>query len=126
VNEFLGLIAPKGEEALYMGYANIPFAIGWASGTYVAGHVYDSLADKANLATRYLHDAGLVEGEVKRTEAMKLLMDALHLDAKGATRLLWDQYHPYTFWYGFAAFGVASAIGLYVYARIAEKGKASA
>lgn len=29
MNEYLGVIAPPGEKALYMGYANIPLAVGW-------------------------------------------------------------------------------------------------
>jgi hypothetical protein len=44
VNEYLRVIAPKGEEALYMGYANIPFAVGWAFGSKIAGMVYDRTA----------------------------------------------------------------------------------
>jgi dipeptide/tripeptide permease len=123
VNEYLGLIAPKGEEALYMGYANIPFAIGWTSGAYVAGRIYDSVADKANLAIRYLHEHALVDraSEVKRTEAMKLLQEATHTSASDATRMLWDAYHPYTFWYGFVALGVLSAVGMLIYGNVAKR-----
>jgi dipeptide/tripeptide permease len=37
LNEYLGVIAPKGEEGLYMGYANIPFAIGWMFADLLGG-----------------------------------------------------------------------------------------
>jgi POT family proton-dependent oligopeptide transporter len=56
MNEYLGVIAPEGEKALYMGYANIPLAIGWAYGSLMGGQVYDAQGDKANLAIRYLAD----------------------------------------------------------------------
>ena len=56
MNEYLGVIAPEGEKALYMGYANIPLAIGWAYGSFLGGTVYDNAGDKANLAIRYLAD----------------------------------------------------------------------
>jgi len=56
MNEYLGVIAPEGEKALYMGYANIPLAIGWAYGSFMGGAVYDSQGDKANLAIRYMSE----------------------------------------------------------------------
>lgn len=56
MNEYLGVIAPEGEKALYMGYANIPLAIGWAYGSFLGGTIYDSQGDKANLAIRYMID----------------------------------------------------------------------
>jgi dipeptide/tripeptide permease len=56
MNEYLGVIAPEGEKALYMGYANIPLAIGWAYGSIWGGTIYDEMGDKANLAIRYMAD----------------------------------------------------------------------
>jgi MFS family permease len=125
MNEYLGVIAPKGEEALYMGYANVPFAIGWTLADFFGGTLYDRLSDKANLAVRYLGEQKLLAPEalaaVKRTEAMAALQSATHLDATQATQLLWDTYHPYTFWYLFVGIGVASAFAMVVYARIARR-----
>ncbi|RPH92793.1 MFS transporter, partial [candidate division KSB1 bacterium] len=56
MNEYLGVIAPEGQKALYMGYANIPLAIGWGYGAYRGGQIYDAMGDKANLALRYLSE----------------------------------------------------------------------
>ncbi len=53
-NAYVGLIAPPGKKALYMGYANIPFAIGWALGNKIGGNLYESTASKYNLARDYL------------------------------------------------------------------------
>ena len=53
---YVALIAPKDKKALYMGYSNIPFAIGWALGNKVGGMLYDSLASKFDLARVYLID----------------------------------------------------------------------
>jgi hypothetical protein len=116
LNEYLALIAPKGDEALYMGYANIPWAVGWTSGAYVAGRIYEKVADKANLAARWLAEHG--HGEVGRDEAFKAMQAAMGVDATAATRTLWDAYHPYAFWYGFVGLGAASAIGMFLFARI--------
>ncbi len=121
MNEYLGVIAPKGQEALYMGYANVPFAVGWTAGAYVAGNVYESLADKANLATRYLKEHGQAVEGLERTKAMAALQDFTHMDARAATQMLWDTYHPYTFWYPFVVVGLLSAVGMLIYGRMASK-----
>ena len=117
MNDYLGVIAPDGEKGLYMGYANMPTAIGWAYGSILGGQIYDSMGDKANLALRYLKEHGGLEAGVERTAAMEKLQQALHLDAGAATRLLWATYHPWRLWIPFAAIGVASSIGIAIYGR---------
>jgi MFS family permease len=116
MNDYLGVIAPEGQKALYMGYVNMPVAIGWAFGSLMAGHIYERMGDKANLALRYLSEHGM-DLNVDRPQAMDTLQRALQLDARQATELLWQTYHPYTLWYPFAAIGLASAVGIFFYAR---------
>jgi MFS family permease len=115
--DYLGVIAPEGEKGLYMGYANMPTAIGWAFGSFLGGQIYDSMGDKANLALRYLRDHGGLDAGVDRTVAMEKLQQALSLDAGAATRLLWATYHPWRLWIPFAAIGIASSIGIAIYAK---------
>ncbi len=125
LNEYLGVIAPKGEEGLYMGYANIPFAIGWTLADSLGGFAYDRMADKANLALRYMREHALLAPDVvaaiPRTDAMKRLIALTRMDAQGATDLLWRTYHPETVWYPFVGVGVATAIAMVVYARYAKR-----
>lgn len=125
INEYLGVIAPKGEEALYMGYANVPVAFGWVAGSKIAGNLYDRLADKANLARAYLESHNLVDAAtlaaMKREESMAVLQRVTGKDARAATELLWDTYHPQTFWYVFVGVGIAAAIGMLLYARVARR-----
>jgi hypothetical protein len=99
-----------------MGYANMPVAIGWSYGSIMGGRVYDQMGDKANLALRYLSEKHGLAG-VERTEAVAKLQAVLGLDANRVTQLLWDTYHPYELWYPFAAIGLASAVGIFLYAR---------
>jgi len=120
MNDYLGIIAPEGKKALYMGYSNMPDAIGWSIGSLVAGHVYDRQGDKANLALRYLAEQGL-PADVPRNQAMETLQAALQIDARQATELLWNTYHPYELWYPFVGIGIASAIGIFFYARWARR-----
>ncbi len=125
INEYLGVIAPKGEEALYMGYANVPVAFGWVAGSKIAGNLYDRIADKANLARAYLAENHLVDAatlaSIKREDSMAALQRATGLDARAATNLLWDRYQPQTFWWIFVGVGVAAAVGMLIYARVARR-----
>jgi proton-dependent oligopeptide transporter, POT family len=117
MNDYLGVIAPEGEKGLYMGYANMPTAIGWAYGSILGGQIYEKMGDKANLALRYLKEHGGLDQGVDRTVAMEKLQEVMKLDAGAATRLLWGAYGPWRLWIPFAAVGVASAIGIAIYAR---------
>jgi MFS family permease len=74
MNEYLGVIAPEGQKGLYMGYANVPVAVGWGYGSLLGGQVYDRMGDKANLALDYLAKNHNIL-DVPRTEAMNKLME---------------------------------------------------
>ena len=115
MNEYLGVIAPPGEKGLYMGYANVPQGIGWGLGSVVAGHTYDQMGDKANLALDYLQTHFSITG-VGRTEAMNKLVEVTGLSHQQVTDILWDAYDPYRLWYRFAAIGILSAIAMLFYA----------
>ena len=117
LNEYLGVIAPAGEKALYMGYANMPTAVGWAYGSKIAGKIYDKMGDKANLSLRYLAEHHGITSGVSREEATAKLGEVLHLDAAQTTHLLWTTYDPYRLWYPFVGIGIASAISIFFYAR---------
>lgn len=125
MNEYLGVIAPEGQKALYMGYANIPLAIGWSYGALRGGIIYDQMGDKANLAIRYLTENAGVTEAIPRTEAFEKMQSILHLNATDATTLLWNTYHPYQLWYQFAAVGFAAAIGIFFYSRWVRKYEAA-
>jgi MFS family permease len=120
MNDYLGVIAPEGKKALYMGYANIPQGIGWAIGAKFAGHVYDKMGDKANLAIDYLSTNLGITG-VERPDAMNRLVEVTGLSHQEATTLLWNIYDPYKLWYQFAAIGIVSAIAMLFYARWVKK-----
>jgi len=114
MNEYLGVIAPEGQKGLYMGYANVPVAVGWGYGSFWGGHVYDQMGDKANLALDFLARQFHITG-VSRPEAMNKLMEVTGLNAIDATNMLWDAYHPYRLWYRFALIGLISAAGMLLY-----------
>lgn len=99
---YVALIAPPDKKALYMGYSNIPFAIGWAAGNKVGGYLYTHLASKFELARTYLVNRLGMPAEFAKdaerlpdTQVMETLVQTLHAgDGPGiATRVMaaWQQ-----------------------------------
>ncbi len=150
--EYIGMSAPPDKKALYMGYSNIPFAIGWAGGNFLSGPLYGVMSDRTTFARRYLQDEMKVEkatldtlvvkkGKAKGKPDPKLMMqhiakvkglpgsDTAETDKRayaeaqwGATRLLWDRYKPWYIWLVLGAIGLASIIGMAVFYRDAKRG----
>lgn len=125
MNDYLGVIAPEGKKGLYMGYANMPTAVGWAYGSFLAGDLYGKMGEKAGLALRWLEQNGGVPAGVDRRTAMEAVQRATGLDANDATAMLWKTYHPYEVWYPFVAVGLVSAVGIFLYARWVRKYEAA-
>jgi len=128
MNDYLGIIAPPGEKALYMGYANMPLAIGWGFGSFLGGNIYNTMGDKANLAIRYMIDHGFLAANLTsdqmdalRPEAFVSLQNHLQISATEVTNLLWQTYHPYELWYPFTLIGFATAIAIFIYSFWAKK-----
>ncbi len=116
---YMGLIAPEDKKALYMGYSNVPFAVGWAGGNAVGGILYEKLASKTVLARRYMVDQLDMDPAFVLNDAllpvdrvMTTLSTALGVDTASATQVLWHQFHPYAVWYYLGVFGTVSIAGM--------------
>jgi len=123
---YVGLIAPKDKKALYMGYSNIPFAIGWAAGGFMGNLIYEAVGNKTKLAREFMvntlgMDPSVVLDHAKlpKEQVMDTMAAALHNGAGGtvqeATRILWDLHHPYMVWYYLGAIGLAGTIGMILF-----------
>jgi MFS family permease len=117
--EYIGLMAPPEKKALYMGYSNIPFAVGWAAANFAGGPLYEMLSDKHGLArdflvTRLGQDASAVDA-LSKGEVMPRLTAALGQSEPVVRQLLWDTYHPQSFWYLCMGVGLLSTLALVGY-----------
>jgi dipeptide/tripeptide permease len=136
--EYFSLIAPEGKKALYLGYVNIPVALGQALGAVISSRFYGANGEKATLALRYLaektdrHAPGTWDGDLKtleafvgvgRKESVKTLVNVLGQDATQVNQLLWDTYKPYTIWYVFTGVALCSLIGMIVYSQLSKRWK---
>ncbi len=126
---YVGLIAPKDKKALYMGYSNIPFAVGWALGNKIGGSLYESMGSKINLAKKYLVEFFNVDvSSLKNSDVMSTLIQKLYPQLnpdillkdspekyyalKNVNDLLWNTYHPYKVWYYLGAVGLIGIVGM--------------
>ncbi len=119
--EYLATLAKPGQEGLFMGYANVPVAIGWVAGSLIAGDAYEHTGDKVNLARHHLVEQLNMSQEavdaLQKTDVMPVLADKLGMSVIDAQHLLFATYEPQWIWVGIAATGIVSMIGMIVYDR---------
>jgi hypothetical protein len=122
-SEYIGLTAPPDKKAVYMGYSNIPFAVGWALGNLVSGYLYESLGSKINFARQYLvSDLGLSPANAAKIPTEKV-MDTMASMMNGgagasvadATRVLWHMHHPWIVWTILTGIGTAATVLMVLY-----------
>lgn len=119
--EYLATLSPKGQEAMFMGYVNMPVAIGWIAGSIFAGNRYEEFGDKVNLARGHLVDVvgldpTMIEG-LEKTKVLPMLADKLDLTAMQTQTMLFETYHPESLWYDIGLVGLVSIIGMIAYDR---------
>jgi dipeptide/tripeptide permease len=119
--EYLSLIAPPGEQGKYMGYANMPTAIGWMVGAKLMGSWYENHGDKVNLARRHLEKVlGMTEEQVKaiaKDDVMPTLAGKLNLPLMEAQEFLRELYNPGIVWVWLGIVGSGSIVLMFLYNR---------
>jgi MFS family permease len=118
-SEYIGLTAPADKKALYMGYSNIPFAVGWGAGNLISGYLYDSLGSKINFARQWLLQHGRTDAlSLNQDDVMNEMAKTMNGTVDDATKLLWNQHHPWIVWVILGAIGAfATVLMLFYYLK---------
>jgi proton-dependent oligopeptide transporter, POT family len=114
--EYISRISPKEKAGLYMGTQFLPMALGNFLGGFIAGGVFDSLADKYHMIRKLLpllDNEGILTNDQLFLSASKLLK----MDAAGLNKILWEAYHPYLFGIVLIGIGIVTVILLFFYDR---------
>lgn len=123
--EFIGNFAPADKKAMYLGFSQVPLAIGWTLEGKLGPTLYDHYGSKENFARQMLADKGLMPaaalGELKQGEAFSKLVELTHMDRWELTRELAQAHSIGIVWYVSAALGLATAVGIYLYGRWVAK-----
>ncbi|NOZ45223.1 MAG: peptide MFS transporter [Chlorobi bacterium] len=125
IQEYIGMIAPKGKTALYMGCSYLPFALGSFLAGIISGNVYGAMSDKTVLLKKEILQRGLNIPEVSNTFSQNdyytKAYELLHMNQKTLTEFLWNKYHPEHIMYLLTGIGITTAIILFLYDRIIIK-----
>lgn len=120
-SEFIGNFAPADKKAMYLGFSQIPLAIGWSLEGKIGPTLYEAMGSKEVFARMALSERGFPSdiNAVPQGKAFDRLVDVLHGDPWAVTHDLYKLHHVDVarVWYIMAAVGVASALGIYLYGR---------
>lgn len=119
-SEFIGNFAPADKKAMYLGFSQIPLAIGWGIEGFTAPVMYDHFASKDRFARELLLERGMGAAQVeaiKQGEAFAELMKFTGESREALTHLLYTTHNVGTVWIIMGAIGVATAMGIYAYGK---------
>jgi MFS family permease len=120
-SEFIGNFAPADKKAMYLGFSQIPLALGWTLEGKLGPTLYERLGSKEVFARQMLAERGLPSdlSAVPQGKAFDALVDALHQPAWDVTRMLYDRHHGSiaSVWYIMGSVGVLSALGIWAYGK---------
>lgn len=119
-SEFIGNFAPADKKAMYLGFSQIPLAIGWTLEGKFGPMLYDHFASKDRFSRELLVQRGMAQSAVdaiKQGEAFDELVKFTHDTPQHLTQILHDSHHVGVVWYIMGSIGVVSAFGIYMYGR---------
>jgi POT family proton-dependent oligopeptide transporter len=119
-NEFIGNFAPSDKKAMYLGFSQIPLAIGWTLEGKIGPVLYDRFASKERFAREALGGQGLSAediGRIPEGEAFPKLVALSGQTKQAVTHALYASHNVGVIWYVMAIVGVLSAAGIYAYGR---------
>jgi len=124
--EYVGKIAPKGKEALYMGTSFLPVAAGNFITGFISGNVYQAWSDKISLIQKEVAVRGIdipkISESFTQNDYVHMAEQKMGMTSTELTNFLWETYNPEKIWMLFSAIGVATILGLILYDRFILKG----
>jgi hypothetical protein len=123
-SEYIGNLAPPRKTAMYLGFSQIPMAIGWTLEGKLGPLLYDRFSSKERLARHVLVERGWSASAISRIpegEAFRRLVEQSGQGAERVTATLFAEHHVGRIWWFMGAIGILSAFGIYWYAGYAKK-----
>jgi hypothetical protein len=128
-SEYIGNLAPPHKTAMYLGFSQIPLAIGWTLEGKLGPWMYDRFASKERLARVALAERGWSEGalaKIPEGEAFKRLVEQIGQTPERVTSSLLAAHDVGRMWWVMGAVGILSALGIYWYGRSMQRMKNAA
>ena len=122
--EIISNFAPSDKKAMYLGFANLPSAIGWMLESYIAPMLYSHYGAKETLSREMLTSEGFSTQQlanIPQGEAFSHLVTLSGKTPEVMTNLLYAQNNVGYVWYIMSIVAILSAIGLMFYAMWMKK-----
>ena len=120
-SKFIGNIAPPDKKAMYLGFKELPYGIGWVAESYLGPALYDKWAAKETLSRNLLaSDYGLSAEQlaaIPQGEYFTHLVERSGQTASAMTHHLYVNNDIGLVWFIMGCVGVVSAFGLFLYGR---------
>jgi MFS family permease len=118
-SEFIGNFAPADKKAMYLGFSQIPFAIGWTLEGQLGPRLYDHYASKELFSREALRQFMSPDAIAKLPggTAFDELVKQMHSTPQAVTQLLYNSHNPGMVWYIMGCVGIVSAISIWLYGR---------
>jgi proton-dependent oligopeptide transporter, POT family len=119
-SEFMGNLAPADKKAMYLGFSQLPLAVGMSLEGWLGPVLYERLASKEAFAREALAQGGMAVADVARIpqgEAFGKLVDVTGQTKDALTASLYASHSVGRFWYLMATVGVVTAFAIVLYAR---------
>ena len=117
--EYIGRIAPKGKEALYMGTSFLPVAVGNYLAGIFSGPVYQNMSDKITLLQREVaakgYDVPAISDTFTQNQYIEQVCQITGYDEFELTAYLWETYEPSSIWVIFTSIGLVTVLLLFLY-----------
>ncbi len=120
-SEYIGNFAPDDKKGMYLGFSQIPLAIGWTLEGKIGPWLYDTFASKDTFSREVIVARGLLDEvaakAIPQGEAFDHLVKLTGEDPFALTKLMHDTHSVETVWNIMAVVGIVSAFGIYLYGR---------
>jgi dipeptide/tripeptide permease len=117
--EYIGRIAPRNKEALYMGTQFVPIALGNFIGGFLSGPVYERMSDRF-VMMREILPAGSAEG-LSNEKLIETATSFLNTDETGLNNFLWETFNPQYFALLLFFLSITTVAALLFYDRYLDK-----
>lgn len=119
-SEFIGNFAPSDKKAMYLGFSQIPLAIGWTLEGKLGPTLYDHYASKDRISRELLGERGMAQAmidKVPQGEAFQKLVSFTGESADALTLTMYQANDIGMVWYIMGVVGILSAAGIYAYGQ---------
>ena len=118
--EFIGNFAPSDKKAMYLGFSQLPQAVGWAAESFIGPWLYDIYAAKETLSRAYMQANGYEQAAIDAVpvgEAFDYLVASSGQTAEAITKILYEANNVGMVWELMAIVAFITSIGLFFYGK---------